>query len=255
MKQDEKALEIMNSSHIISGRKTENFLDDNDFELGRAFKNIEKEMRMGFIRKVYGILCAQLVLTVIMCIISMTSPEFAQFQQENLGLMWFFIVLSLICIIILVCVPGFIRNVPGNYIVTGVFTISEGYLVSLICSVTEPGIVFMAAFMTFAMTAALTIYACTTKTDFTVYNSALFLALCCLCLFGIFVTFTDNTILNTLYCALGVFIYSFYLIVDTQMFCDSGKYAYDTDDYLLASINLYLDIVNLFVYILRILKK
>jgi FtsH-binding integral membrane protein len=255
MKQEKREFELSFSQERVTFIKTENFLDDNDIELGKAFKNIEKEMRMGFIRKVYGILSAQLALTTIMCIFSMTSKSWAEFQINNPSLMWFFLILSILSLIVLTCVPGFVRKVPSNYIVTGVFTIGEGYLVSLLCSVSEPRLVFMAASMTFGMTAALTVYACTTKTDFTVYNSALFLGVCCLFLLGTFLAFSDNTFLNTLYCSLGIFIYSIYLIVDTQMICDTGKYSFETDDYLLAAINLYIDVINLFLYILRILKR
>jgi len=255
MNYDKSEFELTQINNNLSHRKTEYFLEENDLELCQAFKNIEKEMRLGFIRKVYGILIAQLAVTTIMCTFSMTSQSWAEFQQNNLWLMWFSLIITLTSMIVLVCVPGFVRKVPANYIVTGVFTICEGYLVSLICATTDPSVVFMAAFMTCAMTCALSVYACKTKTDFTVYNSLLFLALSCLFLLGLFTLFTQNSFLNVLYCSLGVFIYSIYLIIDTQMIIESGKYAYETDDYLLAAINLYLDIINLFIYILRIFKK
>ena len=45
----------------------------------------------------------------------------------------------------------------------------------------------------------------------------------------------------------GVLVFSGYIVVDTQMIMDKLGY----DDYIIATIELYLDIINLFLYILR----
>ena len=58
--------------------------------------------------------------------------------------------------------------------------------------------------------------------------------------------------------ALGVFLSSFYLIFDTQLIL-SGTYEghrrfeIDQDSYIMAALILYLDIINLFLYILKML--
>ena len=51
----------------------------------------------------------------------------------------------------------------------------------------------------------------------------------------------------------GALIFSLYIIYDTQMMM-GGKheYALDPEEYIFASLNIYLDVINLFLYILMI---
>ena len=49
----------------------------------------------------------------------------------------------------------------------------------------------------------------------------------------------------------GAVLFSFFIIVDTQMML----HKLSPEEYMLAAINLYLDILNLFLHILRILGE
>jgi len=62
--------------------------------------------------------------------------------------------------------------------------------------------------------------------------------------------------LYLLYCSLGLLFYSIYLIIDTMMLIggkSAGGYAVSLDDYIVGALMLYLDIIMIFVYILRII--
>jgi FtsH-binding integral membrane protein len=72
----------------------------------------------------------------------------------------------------------------------------------------------MAAFMTAGIVVALTIYAMTTKTDFTVCGGALFIIGAGFCLFGLF-SFMFGPTMHLIFCIIGVIIFGFYLIFDT----------------------------------------
>jgi len=55
------------------------------------------------------------------------------------------------------------------------------------------------------------------------------------------------------YAAAGALIFMVYIVYDTQlMMGGKHKYAIDPEEYVFAALNLYLDIVNLFMYILSI---
>ena len=59
---------------------------------------------------------------------------------------------------------------------------------------------------------------------------------------------------NIGYSAVGCLIFSLYLIYDTQiMLGGKHKYSLSPEEYIFAALNLYLDIINLFLYILRII--
>ncbi len=73
--------------------------------------------------------------------------------------------------------------------------------------------------MTLGITAALTVYALTTKTDFTTMGGVFFVCGMALMLFGFCaMMFGGKTpIVNIIYCTLGVILYGFYLIYDIQL--------------------------------------
>ena len=211
--------------------------------------------RLGFVQKVYGLLTCQLLFTVLMCIISMTSKSFLNFQVEYYGLFIFFLVLNLVIMIALFCFPNTAKNVPYNYILLGLFTFSESWIVSAMCGLTDPKIVFMAAVMTLGITVALTLYAITTKTDFTIYGGLMYILGMALLLFGIFAMFTDNRIVNIIICIVSIIILGIYLIYDTQLIIGNRKHSLDIDDYIIGALMLYVDIITLFLELMDLLRN
>ena len=146
------------------------------------------------------------------------------------------------------------KKVPHNYIWLGVFTLSEAWLIATICTKTDPKIVLEAAVLTLGDVVAITIYAMTTKTDFTVCGPALFIFGMTFSIVGFFLAIFGFH-LGIVWAGIGVILFSFYLLFDTQMIMggDSKRYQFDEDSYILAAVALYLDIVNIFLYILQML--
>ena len=126
-----------------------------------------------------------------------------------------------------------------------------------VVSVYDANEVMMAIGITVILVLALTIFAMQTKIDFTAWGGILLVALLCLMLFGIFVAiFPGSKVANILYASLGAFIFGVYIIFDTQMMMGGKhKYALDPEEYIFASLNLYLDVINLFMYILSIIGQ
>lgn len=213
-----------------------------------------QEMRLGFIRKVYGILTVQLTFTALLSSIGfIDSVRF--YYARNMWLFWVSFGLSIGIIIPLACFKNIARKVPINYILLLSFTACESIMLSYaFASINDWKIVLTAACITIAVTVSLTIYACTTKTDFTFLVGMLFVCVPLLILLGIF-SFAFGYFLNTLYCCLGVLVYSIYLIIDTQLIMGNCGIAYQVDDYIMAALNIYLDIIQLFIYILSLLSR
>jgi FtsH-binding integral membrane protein len=231
-------------------------VDKTDIEQGGFLSRdeVKKMMRLGFIKKVYGILSLQLGIT-----ISFMALAFVEgvktFLQENVNpLFWIALGLSLAILIPLVCFKSIARGVPQNYILLFSWTICESYMLATAVTFYDPQIVMLAGFLTFAVTAALTLYACTTKTDFTFCGGFLFCCVTILFFWSLF-SLIFGFYSNTLYCCLGVIVYSIYLIYDTQMVMGKFGSEFDVDDYVFAALSIYLDIINLFIKILQILGK
>ena len=214
--------------------------------------NVHHMMRLGFIRKVYGIICFQLMITVLLCGLTFISSV-KTFYLNNVAIFWVCLGLSIVIVIPLICCKKVARTVPTNYILLTLWTICEAYMVATCCCFYDEKVVLCAASMTLAVTVAITAYACTTKTDFTFLGALLFMAVClmfCLGIACIWVRF-----LHTLYCVLGVLVYSIYLIYDTQLVMGKFGVEYMIDDYILAALMIYIDIIQIFLYLLQIFGK
>ena len=115
----------------------------------------------------------------------------------------------------LACYKKIARNVPLNYILLLVFTLTECYMVSFITGLTDPATVLMAGGLTAAITISLTVYAFTTKTDFTTCGAFLFVCVTALIVGGIIGIFVRSRWLNLILSILGVIVFGLYLIFDT----------------------------------------
>lgn len=111
----------------------------------------------------------------------------------------------------------------------------------------------MAAALTSAVVVGLTIYAFYTKTDFTVCGGFLFIMLMVLIVGSILAIFIRSKWLSLGLSIFGTILFGIYLIMDTQMIIGKNKLKFSVDDYIMAAMNLYIDIIQLFLYILSIL--
>merc|ERR1719389_508944 len=103
------------------------------------------------------------------------------------------------------------------------------------------------------MSIALTVYAWTTKTDFTIFRGILSILIMCMALGSLLVWLFHIPMLRMGLNIVGVMLFGLYLIVDTQHIMGGNhKYSLDPEEYILGSIMLYLDIINIFIYILEI---
>lgn len=114
--------------------------------------------------------------------------------------------------------------------------------------------VLMAVGLCAAVCFGLTMFAFQTKWNFTVMGGALFVAVIILMIFGIVAIFIPGKTLTLVYASCGALLFSLYLVYDTQlMMGGKHKYSISPEEYIFAALNLYLDIVNIFLYILTII--
>ena len=93
-----------------------------------------------------------------------------------------------------------------------------------------------------------------TKTDFTTCGPYLFVFCLIMFVFGIALIFWNNEKAHLVYACLSALLFSWYLIFDTQLVLGKGQFSYSLDDAYLAAIQLYIDIIQLFLQLLRILS-
>jgi len=214
-------------------------------------------VRAGFIRKVYGILSAQLLFTTILAAPFATHMISEEWCLDNQGLMVMSSIAALAVICIGACKPDMFRTYPTNYIVLGVFTFFQSITVGFATSLYSTSSVLGAFLITMGIFLGLTAYAFTTKRDFTGMGAYLFAALLGMCITGlVFLFILPGNVATMIYSGCGAILFSFYIVYDTQLML-GGDHAikFAVDDYVYAVLNLYLDILNLFLDILRLMGE
>jgi protein lifeguard len=188
------------------------------------------------------------------------------YDWDNVWLYFVLLIFLVIIEIAMICCRKVSRTVPLNYILLLLFTLCESYIVSWICIyytvyydyelreyvVGSYDTVLMALGMTVAIVLAVTGYACTTKTDFTMKMGIVWIIGMAFMLFCLFTIFWYNRILEIVIGCIGTILFGIYLLIDTQLILGKGRYKLNIDDYILGALVLYLDIIMIFLYILQI---
>jgi len=227
-----------------------------DGEAARSLKMAEQTVRVGFIRKVYGILCVQLVLTMAIAFpIGRLGPQFVATHQ---WLLYVSAVMTLATICSMACCRGVTRKFPQNYMLLFVFTGCQGVMVGFVTAMYTWQSVLLALGMTSVIFFGMTLYACTTKTDFTGFGpylmGALIASLGVCFVLGVltWAGFQLNGVMM-LYDAGMALLFTMYIVYDTQLIIGgSHKVQLEVDDYVMGALQLYLDIINIFLYLLEI---
>lgn len=181
--------------------------------------------------------------------VSFFSQSYRTWIQSNAWMMW----ISLFGAIGFMLLTFWKRkSYPTNLLFLGGFTALEAYSISVITSFYESRIVVEALIFTLGIFVALTLFACQTKYDFTSWIPYLFGSLWVLIIFGFMASFFPyGSKVELGYGVVAALVFSAYILVDTQLVMRH----YHVEEEIAASISLYLDIINLFLAILRILNS
>lgn len=221
---------------------------DDDFNYGVTVAQSPLQIRLGFIRKVYGILGAQLLLTTIVGAFCMYNEALKGFVQSSPSLLVFGCFASIGLIIAL----GIKRKeAPMNMYLLTAFTLVEAYTVGTVVSFYDQIIVLQAFGLTMATVIALTVYTFQTKRDYSTMGAGLFSMLWVLILGSIMQIFIQSEWMEFGLAIAGALLFSGFIVFDTHMLI----HKLSPEEYILAAINLYLDIINLFLEILKILNS
>lgn len=93
-----------------------------------------------------------------------------------------------------------------------------------------------------------------TKSDLTGCGVYLFILSMVMLVFGIVCIFWRDPIVQLIYSCLSALLFSVYLVFDTQLVIGKGQNSYTLDDAYLAAIQLYIDVIELFLNLLRIIS-
>ncbi|XP_063697198.1 protein lifeguard 1-like isoform X3 [Culicoides brevitarsis] len=225
-----------------------------DDEGMKGFEFNDESIRKAFIRKVYSILMCQLLLTLGFIVTFKYHDKTNLWVRQNQWLFYVSLAVMIVTLISMACCTNVRRTAPTNFIFLGLFTLAQGFMLGCTTIVYRGDEVMLAVAITAVVCFSLTIFAFQTKWDFTVMGGVLFVAVIILMLFGLVAIFFPGKTMSMVYGCFGAILFSIYLIYDTQlMMGGKHKYSISPEEYIFAALNLYLDIVNIFIYILTII--
>ncbi|CAF1133456.1 unnamed protein product [Rotaria sordida] len=214
-----------------------------------------KEIRHVFIRKVYSILMIQLAITFGLIALFHFIPSIHTFVRSSNG-QWLYFASYIVFVIVyltLICSQRLARRFPLNFIFLGILTLSMGYMLGMISAYYKVESVLIAVGITTFVCLGITLFSFQTKYDFTSCFGVLFVATLALLIFGIVCIFTYSRIMYTIYAGLGALIFSIFLAIDTQLIMGGKQHEISAEDYVFASLMLYIDVVYIFLYLLMLL--
>jgi FtsH-binding integral membrane protein len=146
------------------------------------------------------------------------------------------------------------RSFPKNIILTLIFTFIEGIWIAPFLFMAErgsPGIVGQAGLLTLSTFGVLSLYAVMSKRDFSAWGSFFIVGLWVLIATSLINIFVGSALASLWIAAGTVLVFSGLLVFDTWRIVRSGQYG--PDDYVPAAVNIYLDLLNLFLAIISLL--
>mmetsp|Transcript_32167 Transcript_32167/g.100246 ORF Transcript_32167/g.100246 Transcript_32167/m.100246 type:complete len:245 (-) Transcript_32167:217-951(-) len=233
-----------------------------DIESGRAPQSASPQVhlavesaRRDFVRKVYSLVAVQLGATAALAApIAMASDVWL---EQNAALFLASTFGFLILALSLTCCSQLLRQFPWNLVILAVFTALESVSVGFVCAMYEVQSVLWCLGATAAIAGALTLFACNTKVDVTGMGGYLRATSLALFFIGLAGLFFHAPMLQMLYACGGAALFSGYIVYDTQLVV-GGKHTekqLSIDDYVLAALSIYMDLVRLFMFLLRIMGE
>jgi len=199
------------------------------------------EERMAFLKKVYGLLTLSVLFA--------AGTAYVTQGMVGPGMFW----PVMIAYIAMVFVAQAVARKPGiNVLAMFAFTGLSGVVLGMVVPAYNAHIVEQALALTVLIFAGLTFYVMSSKKDFSFMGGFLFVGL--LVIIGgsllnafVFQSAAGEFIIS----AGGVILFSGFILFDTSNILRN----YDVRDYTSATLALYLDILNLFLFLLRLLSN
>ncbi|GBF90449.1 hypothetical protein Rsub_03445 [Raphidocelis subcapitata] len=227
-----------------------------EFAMGHDIMYASRAMRHSFLRKVLGLVAAQLCLTAAIAAPILLLPGPRAWLGANRWAVPLAAAAAFGTLLVLVCSEGARRAYPTNLFLLAGFTAAQGVLVGVACASYNTPTVLWAVVMTACVCVLLVGYALQTKYDFTASGGMLFSALVTLLLVTLASSLLRLPALDLIISGCGALVFSCYLVYDIQLLV-SGDHAVSVsvDEPIVAALNIYTDIINLFLYILQLLAR
>ncbi|KAJ2791508.1 hypothetical protein H4R21_006306, partial [Coemansia helicoidea] len=215
-----------------------------DFKYGVTVGQSDLSIRHAFVRKVYTILTVQLLATTVVGGYMRHIDASSGFLLQHV---WTVYAAMLGTLVSMLGLWWKRHSHPANIGFLSAFTACEAYTLGAVTAFYSTPVVLQALAITLGLFVILTLFTLQSRYDFSRLGPILFFALWAVVLVGlvhVFVPFSRG--LDMAVAVVSALVFCGYIMFDTYMIMNRLS----PDDYIMASVSLYLDIVNLFLALL-----
>lgn len=204
--------------------------------------------RATLVRRTYGLVFASIFVTILGAAFAVSQPSLFTAVARHPFLTFFCALLPLWMAM------RYHRTFPQNLGFTFLFTFIEGIWISPLLVLYEQmqsGILMQAGVLTLSTFAVLSLYAVMSRRDFSAWGGFFTVGLWVLIATSLLNMFFRNATASLWLAGATIFVFGGLLVFDTWRIVRSGTYG--PDDYVPAAVQIYLDLLNIFLAILQLL--
>jgi len=230
----------------------------NEATAGRDF--VTRSSRQQFVRRVYSIFLTQSMATAAIVAAVANIPDLASFFSWNQGAIS---LLSFIgccaCLLTLTLSPTARFKKPTNFFLLGGYTLFQSLGIAAIATIFRPETFLLGAMHTLTALSTITLYSFQSNAslDLTTLGNSLLVSLSALTFGSLFGFLFKWPIVENIQAGLCAAIFAVYIAHDTQMIVGGKhrKHKFAENEYIMAALSLYQDVVGLFLQLLKLLSK
>lgn len=222
------------------------------------------QVRKGFATKVLSIVLVQLIITVAITCLFLFNDSARLYVLPGGGgqwVLWTSYALVIVLMLVIVCGGTIRQKYPINMVLLFLFTAALSVFVGVNTAYFSANEVAVAFGILCAVVGGIAVFAALPCVDFTLCGGVM-VALSLTLVFAIFIGWIVQLTCTSLQClqttqlviaSLAVFVFSVYLVYDIQLVMGGKRVQIGTDEYVFAALNIYTDIVMIFLYLLQII--
>jgi len=204
-------------------------------------------------KRVFFIIGIQLFITACVVVAPYINNDVKLYMTNNFGISIGLMIFGCTISCCMTCNKHYSRATPIKFILLTLFTLCKAYCVAYVAAALDPMIVLQATLMTTGVTIFLAAYATYTAKDFTTCHGIMACWGVSVVLYALIILTWGNNI-GTLFALLGIMMAAIHFVIDIQRICGGRREDILEDDYVLGALLIYMDIITMFLGILRLCK-
>ena len=224
-----------------------------------AQRVMDRSVSAALMRSVYYWMAGALTITGLTAMLVVNSPAMMNWIFSSTGVIWGLLIAELVLVMVLSAAINKLSFSTATLLFI-LYSVLNGVTLSSIFVVYTAGSIASTFFITAGMFVALAIYGSVTKKDLSAMGRFMFMTLIGLIIATIVNIFMQSTMLYWITTFVGVVVFSGLTAWDAQKIQQMALAADEVNEStqkmaLLGALTLYLDFINLFLELLRILGK